>query len=180
MMIKKLIQKIPSNGLSYVLLCGGIILLVVLLGIIPLSRYNYNRSQTIKKIQSQIAEQKELGQAYQSLLKDAEQKEIHRLPNPAKAKLPRQDIDRFQDSFRAEAAKSGMNTLSLMPDVKTMTSGSQSLLYTATLKGAFTNFRRLLIGLGALPYIDQIDEINIKQGSDSMEYELKIWIALAN
>lgn len=180
MMIKKLIQKIPSNSLSYVLLCGGIILLVVLLGIIPLYRYNYNRSQTIKKIQSQIDEQKELGQFYQFIRKDSEKKEVHNLPNPAKTKLSRQDVDKFENSFRAEADKSGMNTLSLMPDIKTMANGSQSLLYTATFKGAFTNFRRLLIGLGALPYIDQIDEINIKQGSDSMEYELKIWIALAN
>ena len=179
-MIKKLIQKISSSNFSTAFLYSGIVLLVILLGIIPLYQYNYNRSQAVKKIQSQIAEQKELAQAYQALLKDAEKKEIHYLPNPSKAKLPRQDIDRFQDSFRAEAAKSNMNTVSLMPDIKTMSSGSQSILYTAIVKGAFANFRTLLIGVGALPYIEQIDEINMKQGSDSLEFELKIWIALAN
>jgi hypothetical protein len=178
-MIKKLIQKIPSNNLSYALLYGGILLLVILLGIIPLYQYNYNRSQAVKKIQSQIDEQKELGQAYQAMRKDSEKKEVHHLPNPAKTKLSRQDIDRFQDSFRAEAAKSGMNTLSLMPDVKTMAGGSQSVLYTATVKGAFANFRKLLMGLGTLSYIE-IDEINMNQSSNSMEFQLKIWIALAN
>jgi hypothetical protein len=136
--------------------------------------------QDIKRVQGQINEQKELAQVYQFIRKDAEKKEVRHLPNPAKTKLSRQDVDSFQDSFRSEAVKSGMNTISLMPDIKTMTSGSQSILYTAILKGGFTNFRRLLIGLGALPYIEQIDEININQGADSIQYELRIWIALAN
>jgi len=60
-----------------------------------------------------------------------------------------------------------------------MTGDSKSLLYNATVKGEFANFRRLLIGLGAVPFIDQIEEISIKQGRDNMEFKLKIWIALA-
>jgi hypothetical protein len=36
-----------------------------------------------------------------------------------------------------------------------------------------------MIGLGSLPYIDRIEEINLEQGSDSMDFELKIWVALA-
>jgi Tfp pilus assembly protein PilO len=179
-MIKQFIQKIRGNSLGYLILYGGIILLVVGLGILPLYSYNYNRSQAVKKIQNQIDEQKELGQIYQLIRKAAEKKEVHTLPNPAKAKLSSHDADKFQDSFRAEAAKSGMTTVSLMPDVKTIAGGSQSLLYNATITGEFANFRRLLVGLGALPYIDQIEEINIKQNSDSMEFTLKIWIALGN
>jgi hypothetical protein len=102
------------------------------------------------------------------------------LPNPEKIRLPRQDVDRFQDTFRAEAAKSGLNTVSLIPDVKTMAGSSQSLLYTAILKGEFANFRNLLLGLGALPYIDRLGEIEIRQSGDAIQLELKIWIALAN
>ena len=78
-----------------------------------------------------------------------------------------------------EAAKAGINILSIIPDVKSMAAGSQSLLYTAILKGEFADFRKLMIGLGSLPYIDRIEEINLEQGSDSMDFELKIWVALA-
>ncbi|MDP2854088.1 MAG: hypothetical protein Q8O28_07550 [Smithellaceae bacterium] len=179
-MIKKLNQRIPANSLSYVLIFGGIIFLVVLLGIIPLNRYNANRSQDIKEIQARIDEQKGLGGLYQSLKIASEKKENHVLPNPAKTRLSRQDVDKFQDIFRAEAGKSGLMTISLTPDVKTVAIGSQNLLYNVTIKGEFANFQKLLVKLGALSYIDQIEEINIKQNSDSMEFRLKIWIALAN
>jgi len=60
-----------------------------------------------------------------------------------------------------------------------MAGGSQNLLYTAMLKGEFADFRKLMIGLGSLPYIDRIEGINMEQNSDSMDFELKIWVALA-
>ena len=179
-MIKKFSQKIPANSLSYILICGGIIVLIVMLGIIPLYRYNSNRAQEVKRIQNRIDEQKGLGGIYQLLQKASEQKEERTLPHPTKAKLSRQDVDKFQDTFRAAAGRSGLMTISLMPDVKYIASSSQSLLYSATLKGEFANFRKLLVSLGALPYIDHIEEINIKQHSDSMEFKMRIWIALAN
>lgn len=179
-MIKKFIQKIPAKTSGYMLLCGAIIVLVVGLGIFPLSRYNSSRSQAVEKIEKQINEQKELAEVYQLIRKASEKKQIHDLPNPARTRLSRQDADKFQDSFQAEVAKSGLMTVSLIPDVKTMAAESRSLLYHATIKGEFAKFRGLLIGLGALPYVDRIDEINIKQNSDSMEFELKIWLALAN
>ena len=59
-MIKEINQEIPAKSLGYILICGGIIVVVVLLGIIPLYRYNAHRAEAIKKIQNQIAEQKGL------------------------------------------------------------------------------------------------------------------------
>jgi hypothetical protein len=179
-MIKKFVHKIPANSLSYLLICGGIILFVVLLGIIPLHGYKAKRSEAVKKIQNQIDEQRDLGQVYQLIQKISEKKVVHSLPNPVRIKLAGQDANKFEDSFRIETGKSGMMIISLVPDIKTATGGSQSLLYNAAVIGEFANFRSLLIGLGALPYIDHIEEINIKQSSDAVEYRLKIWIALAH
>lgn len=179
-MIKKFLENIPSGNLKYAMIFGGIILLVVLLGIFPFYRYNAKHTLAVKKIQSQIDEQKELKQVYEFLRAASEKKTAHHLPNPEKTGLSRQDVDRFQDAFRAEAAKSGLNTVSLVPDVKTMAGSSQSLLYTAILKGEFADFRKLLLGLGALPYMDRLGEIQIQQSGDAIQFELKIWIALAN
>ncbi len=178
-MIKKIMEKIPSKNVGYMIICGGIILLIILLGILPLHRYNVKRSEAVAGIQAQIDEQKELRQIYQLISQAALKKEDRILPNPIKTKLSRQNMDEFQDAFRAEAAKAGINILSIIPDVKSMAAGSQSLLYTAILKGEFADFRKLMIGLGSLPYIDRIEEINLEQGSDSMDFELKIWVALA-
>ncbi|MEE9912494.1 MAG: hypothetical protein K4571_12305 [Deltaproteobacteria bacterium] len=173
-------KKIPANSLSYILICGGIIILIVLLGIIPLYRYNVSHTRDIQKIQDQIDEQKGMRGVYQILENASKKKEEYALPNPAKGKLPRQDVDKFQDTFRFEAGKSGLMIISLMPDAKSAAGRYQHLLYNATLKGEFADFRKLLIGLGAVPYIDQIEEIDLKQYGDSMEFKMKIWIAMAN
>jgi len=58
--------------------------------------------------------------------------------------------------------------------------GSKYLIYNATVKGEFANFRKLLVVLGEMPYVEQIEEMNMKQDSDSMEFGLKIGIALAD
>ncbi len=179
-MIDKIKQALPANSLGYILICGGIIVIILLLGIFPLNRLNASRLRDVEKIQNQIDEQKELGQVHQLVKSASENKVDYVLPNPAKIKLSRQDTEKFQKAFRAEAEKANLLVMSLMPDVQSMGSGSQYLIYDATIKGEFANFRKLMVGLGELPYIEQIEEMNIKQESDSMEFRVKIGIALAN
>ena len=76
------------------------------------------------------------------------------------------------------AAKSSVMTISLAPDIAALSSSSRFLLHKAVVKGQFENFRELLISLGSITYIEKIEEINIRQFSDSMELKMKIWIAL--
>ena len=179
-MIKKISRGIPANSASYILICGGIIFLVILLGIIPLHRYKSSRADEVNKIKDQIQEQKDLRAVYQLLDGTSKKKEVLSLPNPPKERLLRADVAKFQDSFRLEAKRSGLMVVALAPDTKSITGNSQYLIYSATMKGDFTDFRKMLVGLGALPYVDQIQEIGIRQGSDSMEFKIKIAVALAN
>jgi hypothetical protein len=59
-----------------------------------------------------------------------------------------------------------------------MAGSSKFLLNNAVVKGEFINFRKMLIALTAIPYLDRIEEISISQHSDSMEFRIKIWLAL--
>ena len=59
-----------------------------------------------------------------------------------------------------------------------MAAASTSFLHSVVLKGEFVNLRKLLIGLGSVPYLDKIEEINIQQQPYSMEFRMKIWIAV--
>ena len=68
--------------------------------------------------------------------------------------------------------------VSLKPDLSTSAASSAFFLHNVVLKGEFANLRKMLIGLGAVPYLDRIEEINIQQYPDSMEFRMKIWIAL--
>lgn len=179
-MIKKISRGVPANSLTYILICGGIIVLIILLGIIPMQRYRFSRAEDVKKVKEQIQEQKDLKVVYQLLDGTSKKKEVLSLPNPPKERLLRQNLAKFQDSFHIEAKRTGLMVVALAPDMKSITGASQYLTYSAIVKGDFADFRKMLIGLGALSYIDQIQEVGIRQGSDSMEFKIKIGIALAN
>ena len=56
-MIKKLGGSLPSNTISYMLICGGIIVLVVLLVLLPFYRYNSSKAAEVDRLQSAIDEQ---------------------------------------------------------------------------------------------------------------------------
>jgi len=95
-MKKKFNLDIPSKSLTYLLICGGIIILIVLLGIIPLNRYNAKRSQEIKTVQNQIVRKRDWDKLT-SLYKVSLSKKKHIFyPTLRKQNYP----DRMRKNFR--------------------------------------------------------------------------------
>ncbi|MGD0022274.1 MAG: hypothetical protein ABSC54_08235 [Smithellaceae bacterium] len=170
----------PEKSLWYLVICGGIILLFLLVVMFPVYRYQTSSANEVKKMEYQIEAQKELGPIYLILLKTMENKNARVLPNPPKTTIPRTESVKFQNALKTMAEKSGLRIVSSTPDLSTLTSSSSSLLYNAVLKGEFANFRKMLIELGALTYLDRIEEIRIQQNTDSMEFRIKLWIALGS
>jgi len=179
-MMNKFKLDIPEKSLWYLIICGGIILLFLLVVIFPVYQYQTSSANEVKKMEYQIEAQKELGPIYLTLLKTMENKNPRVLPNPPKTTIPRVESGKFQNTLKTIAEKSGLRIVSSTPDLSTLTNSSPSLLYNTVLKGEFANFRKMLIELGALPYLDKIEEIRIQQNPDSMEFRVKIWIALGS
>jgi hypothetical protein len=115
---------------------------------------------------------------YGNLLKAVKNKDLRILPHPEKTIILRGEIGKFQDDIRMIAGQTGLTMVSLKPDLSTLAGSSTSLLQNVVLKGEFANFRKMLIGLGAVPYLDRIEEISILQNPDSLEFRMKIWIAI--
>ena len=176
--MKKFNINIHQNSFWYIVTYSGIIVLFVLVGIFPLYHYNSNLIEDNKKLKNQIEEQKKLGPAYLTLLKTMNNKDSHVLPNPEKTTILRGETGKFQDDVRMIAGKAGLTMVSLKPDLSTLAGSSTSLLHNIVLKGEFANFRKMLIGLEAVPYLDRIEEISILQYPDSLEFRMKIWIAI--
>jgi hypothetical protein len=178
-MIKKINIGIPERSLKYLVMCGGILLLLLLLGLFPLYQYNGNLASEVKKIKDQIEEQKGLGPVYLNMQKALESKDLQPLPNPKKTTISREEAAKFSNSFKTIAGKSGLMTISLVPDLSNQSGPSKLQLYNAVLKGEFISFRKMLIALSAIPYLDKIEEIRIQQHSNSMEFRIKIWLAIS-
>ena len=169
---------ITKKSLWAIVVYGTIIILFVLVTILPLSMTNRTLAGENDKIKAQIEEQKQLRPIYASLLEEMKKKELLVLPHPESEKLPRENTARFKNDFRSLAEKSKVKVLFFTPDLGTLSGSSSSLLHRVTLKGEFGSFRKLLIELGGVPYVDKIEDVEIRQNNDSMDLKMKIWVGL--
>jgi len=178
--LNKFKLELPKKSIWYLIICGGIIVIFISAGIVPLYRYNSALNKDIQKLEEQIKEQKKLQIAYSSLINLKGKSDLRNLPNPLRTTIPRQEALKFQDIFKETALKSGLKPVSLTPEFNTLAGPSNLLSHTAIVKGEFHNFRKLLIKLGNISYLDRIEELRIEQNSDSMEMGMKIWITLGS
>jgi hypothetical protein len=167
-----------KESILYLIIYGGIILIIILVGILP---YYLKISSQLKendKLKYQIKEQKEWGPVYKILISTIEDNKKLVLPNPKKTALSRMDTRKFQTDFQIAAKKSGLRIVSFISDINTLASPSKSFLHNIVLKGELADLRKMLIELGSIPYLDRIEEINIQQNTGSMEFKIKVWIAI--
>lgn len=176
--MKKLNIKVNRKSILYLFIYGGIIFIVILTGILPLYLKVASLTGENDKLTYQIKEQRELRPVYLTLLNERKDKNSFALPHPEKMFLPRSESGKFQADFRILAKKSGLSVVSFTPDINSSAGASTSLLYNVILKGEWSNFRRMLTGLGSFSYLDGIEEINMKQGAGSMEFKIKLRIAI--
>ncbi len=167
-----------KNSILYSVIYGGIILIIILVGILPYSFKVSNQEKTNEKLRMQINEQKELAPVLTTLAANSESKTALVLPHPAKAALPRLEVKKIQNDFQNAAQKSGLKIVSFTPDINTSASPSTSFAHHIVLKGELSDLRKMLIAIGALPYLEKIEEIHIQQNTGSMDFTMKVWTAI--
>jgi len=171
---------IPEKVFWRLVTCLGVVILFLAVGVIPVLSYKSFMNNDIKALKLQIEEQKNFSSIYAMLMKNREKKNFRILSNPAKTTLSRQEANRFQNVFNEVAEKSGLKTISVSPELSSLTGTANSMLNTAVVKGEFINFRKMLISLGDISYLDGIEEIHIQQQPDALEFRMKILIALGS
>ncbi len=176
--MKKFNLDIPETTIKYLMVCGAIIAIFIIVGLFPMNRYNIYQTGEIKKTKDQIEVRKGNIPIYANLQKELEIKDVYVLPNPKKTIISREEAAKFSNVFKNIAGKSGLVAVSVTPDSSNSTGSSKFILHNAVVKGNFTNFRKMLIALSAIPYLDRVDDIRISQRPDSMEYKIQIWLAV--
>ena len=160
------------------LTCLAGLLFFIIAGIIPAQRYSAALDRKTRDLQFQIDEQKSLQPIYQSLKAKSQTGTVSVLPTPERNKLSRDLISMVPSTFGRIAKNAAMDTLSVDPDVSSLANQPRYLLVHAVVRGDFFSFRKYLTGLGELPYFERIEEIEIQQNPDIMEFKMKIWLAL--
>jgi len=175
----KIYAIIPKRSLVNLLICLGGVLIIFVAGIIPEYFSSVRLDQQIKNIQFQIDEHKKLYPIYHTLQKKAHTKDAGILPFPKKTPLSKARIDTVPATFRDIANKANVDMVSASPDLNLLGTDSRFLQINATIRGDFFNFRKFLIGLGEVPYMERIEEIQIQQNDDTMEFRMKVRLAVS-
>lgn len=171
------LSKTALQSTRYMIICLVGILGFGMLAIFPSSRAIVATDRKIAALQEKIDEQKALYPLFQDLLKRSETELPSRLPFPEKTKLPREDTGDISDFFQDLALKNDFTVESIVPDMVSLTDGSGHLMLDVKLTGMFMNFRRLLLQLEEMPYLEHIETITIQTVGDAKEIRLKLWIA---
>jgi len=174
----KPVSKIPRKGILYLVLCLILIILFVFGAIIPTSNWSKELDVKIADAGFRLQEQQTLLPLFQHLKAESEKKLSETLPMPAKAGLARAKIDTIPGNFLISAKRSGMSLVSAKPDLSGLTGDFRNLPVDIVLKGRFTDFRKFLIQLGGMPYIQSIEEISILGIPTTDEFRLRVWVAI--
>ena len=170
--------KIPKRTVVFHLSCWGGLLLFLLAVVLPLYGSMSGLDRQIQDARLQVEEQKNLQPLYQTLKAKGRHAPSTVLPTPEKGKLSRDLIGTAPAVFRRIGQNAGLEIFSVSPDVNSLAGNAPSLLVRITAQGDFLNFRRYLIGLGDLPYVDRVEEIEIRQNPDIMEFRVTLRLAL--
>jgi hypothetical protein len=174
----KLDIKLPKQSLTYLGFGLAGILLFIFAGIVPASRSLVALDARTADVKYRIEEQRTLAPLYKSLQGKSEKKESELLPLPEKGTLAHAKISTIPMSFGTAAKMSGMSLISATPELSAMTGEAQVLAVNTVLRGDFIKFRKFLIHIGGIPYVQYIEEISIQEIPDTREFKLKIWVAV--
>jgi len=179
MMNLPLLKSVPRRTLIIHLSWLGALLLFAIAVLLPMSRSVIGIDRKIAEIQYQVDEQKNLQPLYQTLRTRSQARPASVLPSPQRDKLSKDLVGIAPSTLRRIADNASLKTQSVAPDVASLTNQSKSMVINMVVRGDFMNFRRFLIGIGELPYLERCEEIEIRKDPAFMEYRIKIRLALA-
>ena len=154
--------KLPAVSLRRIIFFLVVLLAVTFLLIWPRKNYITDLESKIVGLEIRLEEQKTLYPFYLKLSKRLKENTIGNLPFPKKTKIPRNDIDQIALRFHEIAARTNMHDILVAPDVNSIGKNKDLMLVTVSGKGRFNDFHEFLKEAGALSFLEQIEQVNIK------------------
>lgn len=175
-------QKININmhrgSIYYLMLCLFGVMVFVFAGIIPTATSIDRFSKKMTQLNDRIKEHNALKPTYDTLVKSVQGKDTRVLPLPARKKLSRTEIETVFSTFKEIGVRAGVDTVSINPDLNLMAKEPGSMVINTSFRGEFLNFRKVLIGIGALPYVESIDGITIDHTLLKKDMRVKVRLAV--
>lgn len=167
----------PLQSIVLFLVCAAGLLLFFLLVILPSQKLQAEYDRDIAALKSRIEEQKILLPVFKNLLEKSKAPQPAKLPSAGKRKLTRSEVGAAPRLVRQAAENAGLRVKELSLDVNSVADASGRVAVQFAAAGQFAEFRKLLMELAALPYLDSLDEIEIGAAEGGEEISMRILLA---
>lgn len=102
-----------------------------------------------------------------------------RLPFPEPVAVRRDDIDKLSLTLDNLARLSGLRVTPVESDTPALTKEEATVAIVKELAGGLTDFRKFLVAVKALPYVDGMEELQIRQTPRGLVFRVRISIRVA-
>jgi Tfp pilus assembly protein PilO len=179
MELKKADAIIHKSSLVYLAVCLTGVLIILIFGVIPnyMSGKELDRRAIALKIK--IQENDDLKPVQKAIITSLAENVKRELPDPEKKPLPRSKSSEIFSSISEKAKRAGMTRVTVTPDETILAGDSEFLPVEVSVAGNFVLFREFLIGVASLPFLDEIEGIEIGDGGNGRVYKLNLRLALA-
>jgi hypothetical protein len=172
----------PERRLFFTAICIGGLIGFYLLSIWPHQQAAQQLNLQIDDLHRQIDDQKLLAPIYKrftEILGNTQPAELGTLALPRPERLQSEQIAGIETLFRQLAEQNQLTVRQVGADLNSMISETGELKLSLELLGPFSNLRGFLLKLGELPYLADIERIEVRQetGLSGLHMELDIWLA---
>lgn len=166
----------PGTTTLFVI-CLLAIMLLLLFFIIPNQRASARLDMEIIQTRNNLEGQKILSPLFKDLTRQAQTEPLE-LPFPERQALPRDNIAALGATFQDLAGQSMLVFGGMTPHVNTMRPEDGLMMVDVAVQGDFPDLRGFLVGLGALPYLDKVEQLHINGVQAVKQMDLKLWLAV--
>jgi len=172
------IISVPRECMSNLLSSLAAVVVFACAAIIPAYLSRADLEQHIGNARYRLVQHQALLPLYESL-KKAPRADFPALAAPVKTALKKTDVGSALITVRDIAGKSSITVNYINPDLSNASSHTHSLVLDVSLRGSFENFRAVLADIGALPYVENLENLSIQREPNGQALDLKMKILLA-
>ncbi|MFO7761819.1 MAG: hypothetical protein ACQES8_09050 [Thermodesulfobacteriota bacterium] len=178
-MAEQFLRITKARSLFYILLCSIGVLGFFLIALVPNQFAIKDLRQETREMETRISRQEVFYPFYQKMLGRLRELENKNMPLPFNKKkgLDRNKLNRIKTDFNRAAGQAGIG-LEIVPDLTSLTKSSEDMMVDGKARGDFLSFREFLIEIGKIPYLQQVEQIEIQALTDDIRYKIKCRIAL--
>ena len=168
--------KIHPSNLIYLSICLFGVVAFFLVGIYPNLSALRSFDEEIAELNQKVEKQTLLYPVYLRLIQEIMQKTPTALPTPEERKISHDDLSRINDLFGELASESNVVFTNAIPDASNYLEDTGFFSMNVVFSGDFFNFRKTILSICQLPYLESIDAMRIESIDTDKQLSFKIRI----